>query len=102
MGALTTPVASECGSGRFIKTRAGGGEEEEEEVGWIWKVMGGSIKATDQEWSSPPGENDTRINQSVSRRSFSQSAGDGERGSRRPLLVGPRSGHGVAGADCGH
>jgi len=40
MGALITPVASECGSGRFIKT-PGWEEEEEEEVGWIWKVMGG-------------------------------------------------------------
>jgi hypothetical protein len=37
-------------------------------VGWIWKVMGREAlkQATDQEWSSPPGENDTRINQSVS------------------------------------
>jgi hypothetical protein len=73
-----------------------GGEEEEAEVGWIWKVMGGGIKATDQEWSSPPGENDTRINQSVSRR---RRAGEQE---EVPLLVGPRSGHGAAGADCGH
>jgi len=33
MGALT-PVASECGSGRFIKTAG-----RRKEVDWIWKVM---------------------------------------------------------------
>lgn len=78
-------------------------------MGWIWKVMGREAlkQATDQEWSSPPGENDTRINQSVSQsaggHSTSQPASGGglEEDGEVPLLVGPRSGHGTADADCG-
>ncbi|GJM98506.1 hypothetical protein PR202_ga15527 [Eleusine coracana subsp. coracana] len=85
MGALTR-VASECGSGGFIKTR-----EKEKEVDWIWKVMGG-IKATDQDGHPYLGK--------MTPKSISQSAaglaGNREKRNRAVPLLSPRSRHGAA------